>query len=142
MTTFENWCALNNVQPVPAAPADVARFISDCAPLGMEKIWPLVQEISRAHYVVGLADPTLGGWVSAAINEIAKIDPPRSWPDEHKKSFARLPYDLQVYLSDHEAKREKEIRRAQNRAATAQQELAAIQKPVRAENGITSHPVA
>ncbi|WP_409188781.1 hypothetical protein [Bradyrhizobium sp. RDM4] len=125
-STFERWCLLNNVKPVPATPMMVARFVAEVAPWGIEKIWPIVQQISRAHYTVGLADPTLGGPVATAINEIATIDPPRSWPKEHKARFAQLPYDLQVYVGDHERRREKEIRRAHNEAATAKQELAKV----------------
>jgi len=142
MTTFENWCALNDVPSLPARPADVARFVTVCEPLGMEKIWPMIEEISRAHYVRGLADPTLGGWVSVAVNEIAKIDPPRSWPKDKKARFATLPYDLQVYLSRHEAQRDKEVRRAQSEAAKVKQALSEIQKPARTPNGNQSHTAA
>jgi hypothetical protein len=135
VTTFDNWCALNDVQPLPAAPADIARFVTDCATLGIEKVWPMVQEISRAHYTVGLADPTLGGWVSTAINDIARIDPPRSWPKDHKARFLALPYDVQMYVAAHDMQREKEIRRAQNEAAESRQKQ-------RKTNGITSHNAA
>lgn len=127
MKTFENWCALHRVQPLPAAPADVAQFVTDCAELGMDELWPMLQEISREHYLVGLADPTLGGAVSTAIVPIAKIEAPRAWPREHKANFARLPYDLQLYLSGHGAQREKVVRRAQNEAAEAKQKLAVLQ---------------
>lgn len=113
---------LNNVQPVPATPAIVARFVADVAPWGMEKIWPIVQEISRAHYTIGLADPTLGGPVAAAINQIAQIDAPRSWPADQKRRFLTLPYDLQVYVSEREAQRDKEVRRAQNAATLRKDE--------------------
>ena len=142
MTTFESWCALNDVPSLPARPADVARFVRDCEPLGMEAIWPMIGEISRAHYVRGLADPTLGGWVSVAVNEIAKIDPPRSWPKDKKARFATLPYDLQVYLSGHEAQRDKEVRRAQSEAAMARKSLAEIRQPAKAPNGNQSHTAA
>lgn len=122
-TTFERWCMLNEAQPIPATPMVVARFVNAVAPWGMQKIWPMVQEISRAHYTIGLADPTLGGAVAAAINEIAKIDPPRSWPADEKRRFASLPYDLQIYLCEREKQRDKEVRRAQGEAAKAKQEL-------------------
>lgn len=125
-TTFERWCILNGTQPVPATPMMVARFVADVAPWGIEQIWPIVQEISRAHYTVGLADPTLGGPVAAAINEIAKIEPPRSWPKQQKARFALLPYDLQGYVAAHDQQREKEIRRAHSEAANAKQELAKV----------------
>ncbi|MFH1343611.1 MAG: hypothetical protein ABIL01_20760 [Pseudomonadota bacterium] len=124
---FAKWCALNGAAWCPAAPADVARFVADCASLGIERLWPAVQEISKAHSSLGLADPTLGGVAAAALNEIGGISPPRSWPDDRKKSFALLPYDLQVYVAAHEVLREKALRRAQNEAATARQKLAVLQ---------------
>jgi hypothetical protein len=123
---FGNWCELNGIAGCPAAPAAVAKFVADCASLGMERLWPAVQEISIAHASFGLADPTLGGAVAAAINDVAGIDPPRSWPSDRKQRFKSLPYDLQVYVAAHEARREKEIRRAQNEAAAARQKLAAL----------------
>lgn len=121
---FVKWCELNGVEPRPAAPSDVARFIVDCAPLGIERLWPAVQEISRLHVDAGLADPTLGGAVAAAISDLAKIDPPRSWPADHKRRFKSLPYDLQAYVAAHELQRENALRRAQNEAATARRSLA------------------
>lgn len=125
---FVKWCELNSLSPCPAAPVHVARFVSDCAPLGIERLWPAVQEISRLHVSVGLADPTLGGVAAAAISDLAKIDPPRSWPDDRKQRFKSLPYDLQVYVAAHESQREKALRRAQNEAASARQKLAASPK--------------
>jgi hypothetical protein len=104
----------------------------------MEEIWPMLQEISRAHYLIGLADPTQGGPVSAAVNEIAKIEPPRSWPKEHKLRFTSLPYDVKRYVAAHEAERDKVVRRAQNDAALARQG----KPPAKAHNGTTSHSAA
>ncbi|WP_369723657.1 hypothetical protein AB8Z38_06735 [Bradyrhizobium sp. LLZ17] len=114
------------MKPTPATPMMVARFVADIAPWGIDKIWPIVQQISRAHYTVGLADPTLGGPVAATINEIAKIEPPRSWPKEQKARFAQLPYDLQVYAANHDRQREREIHRAHSEAAKLRQELAKV----------------
>lgn len=125
---FVRWCELNGVTSCPAAPATVARFVADCAPLGIERLWPAVQDISKLHSSIGLADPTLGGAAAAAISDLAKIDPPRSWPDDRKQRFRSLPYDLQVYIAAHEARREKALRRAQNEAAAIRQRLAASQQ--------------
>ncbi|WKA30719.1 hypothetical protein [Bradyrhizobium roseum] len=125
---FVRWCELNGLSPCPAAPAHVVRFVADCAPLGIELLWPAIQDISRLHASVGLADPTLGGLVAEAIADLAGIDPPRSWPGDHKQRFKSLPYDLQVYVASHEAQREKALRRAQNEAANARRELAAYPK--------------
>ncbi|SHM40895.1 hypothetical protein [Bradyrhizobium lablabi] len=117
--TFDRWCALNEQQAFPVAPTVVARFVYEVSALGIEKIWPFIGEISRAHYLIGLADPTLGGAVSAAINSIAKIEPPRCWPAGMKIRFQTLPYDMQVYVAAHEIDRDKVIRRAQQEAADA-----------------------
>ena len=131
---FVRWCELNGVSPCPAAPAAVARFVIDCAALGIERLWSATQEISRMHASLGLADPTLGGPAAAAIADIAGIPPPRSWPDRHKERFRLLPYDLQVYLAAHETQREKVLRRAQNEAAIARRKLAAFEATPRKED--------
>ncbi len=127
---FTKWCELNGASACPAAPGDVARFVTDCAALGIERLWPAVQEISKMHVALGLADPTLGGFAAAAINAVANIAPPRSWPGEQKQRFRALPYDLQHYVAVHEAQRDKAIRRAQNEAANARQRLAALERKV------------
>jgi hypothetical protein len=121
---FAKWCELNGLSPCPAAPATVAAFVADCTSLGIERLWPAVQEISKLHASIGLADPTLGGVVGAAVDHIAGVDPPRSWPGDRKARFKSLPYDLQVYVAAHEERREKALRRAQNEAAVAKQKLA------------------
>ncbi|QPF93787.1 hypothetical protein [Bradyrhizobium commune] len=121
---FVRWCELNNLIACPAAPASVARFVTDCASLGMSRLWPAVQDISRMHASLGLADPTLGGTAATAISKIAAVAPPRSWPAEFKQLFGTLPYDIQMYLASHETQRERALRRAQNEAASARQKLA------------------
>jgi hypothetical protein len=130
---FVKWCELNGVSSCPAMPSTVARFIADCSALGIERLWPAVQQISKMHVSLGLADPTLGGAPAAAISDVARISPPRSWPDRHKERFRSLPYDLQAYVASHEAQRERALRRAQNEAASARQKLAALEAPMRNE---------
>jgi hypothetical protein len=107
----------------------VTKFVNDCASLGIDRLWPAVQDISRTHVSLGLADPTLGGPAAKTISDVAGIDPPRSWPGDRKQRFKSLPYDLQIYVADHETRREKAVRRAQNEAAIARQKLAAFQPP-------------
>jgi hypothetical protein len=94
---FAKWCELNELSACPAAPAAVARFVADCAALGIERLWPAVQEVSKMHATLGLADPTLGGLVADAIDAVARVSPPRGWPDDRKLRFKALPYDLSVY---------------------------------------------
>jgi hypothetical protein len=125
---FARWCELNEASFCPAPPATVARFVRDCSALGIERLWLAVQDISRTHASLGLADPTFGAPVATAISELAGVPPPRSWPDDEKARFKSLPYDWQVYLAAHEMRREKALRRAQNEAAAARQKLTASQK--------------
>jgi hypothetical protein len=130
---FARWCELNGVSACPAAPALVARFVADCASLGMDRLWPAVQDISRMHVALGLADPTLGGAAASAMSTIAAIPPPRSWPAPLRRRFAALPYDIQIHLASREAQRERALRRAQNDAASARQKLAALEAQTKDE---------
>ena len=124
---FVRWCELNNLSPCPATPSSVARFVSDCASLGGHLLWAAVQEISRMHASLGLADPTLGGPAADAMSVVAAIPPPRSWPQRFKDRFGELPYDIQAYLAAHETQRERALRRAQNEAASAGRKLAMLE---------------
>jgi hypothetical protein len=125
---FARWCELNATPFCPAAPAAVAGFVKDCSSLGIERLWSAVQDISKLHASLGLADPTLGGPAAAAIGDVAGVAPPRSWPGEYKQRFKSLPYDIQRFVAAHEAQREKALRRAQNEAAAARQKLAASEQ--------------
>jgi hypothetical protein len=126
---FARWCELSGASFCPAAPAMVARFVADCTALGIARLWPAVQDISRLHTSAGLADPTLGAAAATAISDLAQIDPPRSWPVEQKQRFKSLPYDIQVFVAAHEKQREKALRRAQNDAAAARRDIASRETP-------------
>jgi hypothetical protein len=119
---FQNWCTLNGVQPAPISPHLVARFVADIAPLGADKVWQAVQEVSRLHYTVGLADPTLGHPVATAMTEIAGIDAPRSWTNDQKARFKTLPLDVQRYILERDKQDNKALRKAQNDAAAAKRQ--------------------
>jgi hypothetical protein len=136
---FARWCELNGASFCPAAPVIVARFVKDCAALGIGRLWPAIQDISKLHASLGLADPTLGGAAAAAISEVAGIAPPRSWPDGCKLQFKSLPYDMQVFVIEHEAKRERSLRRAQNDAAVARRKLLEALAPSHPIEGMQSH---
>jgi hypothetical protein len=124
-SAFGKWCIVRGVKSLPAMPAHVAGFIADLAASGktMKQIWPLVQEIAASHTSCGAADPTAGGVVADAINAIALIDPPRSWPAAEKARFKALPYDLQCYVVSREAERERVIRNKMNEIAEAKKQL-------------------
>ena len=125
---FARWCEREREAFCPAPPATVARFVKEHAGLGIARLWPALQEVSTLHTSVGLADPTLAGSVCAAVNDIARLTPPRSWPAARKDDFTKLPYDLQAFIADHEARRDKALRRAQNDAAAAQKKLSKHQQ--------------
>lgn len=125
---FRDWCAISGQAPFPASPATVAKYVAEFSEAGIEKLTALVEEISRAHQEIGLADPTRSDVVTAALSDIAKIEPPRSWTGDNKALFPRLPYDLQKHVAEREAERERVIRRAMNEAADLRNELAALKK--------------
>ena len=139
---FVRWCELNGASPCPAAPETVARFITDCASLGIERLWPAMQQISKMHVLLGLADPTLGGGAAGAISEIAGVAPPRSWPEFYRERFRSLPYDVQAYVASRETQRERALRRAQNEAASLRKRIADLESPTRNEkaNGDKTNP--
>lgn len=119
---FDRWCALRGEQSIPASPTIIARFIADIAPMGISKVWPEILEVSRAHYVLTLPDPTLSYPVTDAINKISGIEPPRSWLVAERERFLTLPYDLQCTISRREADRDKQIRTMQNEFAKLKKE--------------------
>jgi hypothetical protein len=142
LDVFLHWCDLKGVRPIPISPAAIAGFVVESQVLGIDKIAATVSAISQAYASRGLADPTAGGPVAAALNRIAPIDPPRSWPKEEKQRFASLPHDLQKYVAYHEERREKEIRRAQNEAAVARNELKKLQPKEVKDDGIQQDTAA
>jgi hypothetical protein len=129
---FGKFCAANGLCALPALPGHLAEFAAwALKEVPLETVLAAVLNVGRAHVSVGLADPcTEQVWAA-----FPKVDPPRSWPKAHKASFARLPYDLQMYLSVHEAQRDKEVRRSHEEAAKARQELEAIQQPKATPHG-------
>jgi hypothetical protein len=126
---FARWCEMNGAAFCPATPASVAKFVLECGSLGLARLWPALQDISRTHVTLGLADPTLGGAVAAAVSDVAGFAAPRSWPDDFKRRFRSLSYDVQLFIVEHEARREKALRRAQNDVAALRRKLAAVQQP-------------
>ena len=122
MTMFERWCVLHGHKPFGASPAIVAQFVAGIAPMGIAAVWEAVQEVARMHSAHNLPDPTVNPCVAAAVNDIAKIDPPR-WSDSEKLRFKMLPYDVQLFISERERDRDKYVR-------TLQQELATLKRKI------------
>lgn len=141
LDVFLHWCDLKGVRPIPISPAAIAGFVVESQPLGIDKIAASLAAISQAYASRGLADPTAGGPVAAAINRIAPVTPPRSWKADAKEAFKTFSHDLQVYLADHETQRENTLRKAQNEAATARNELKKLQ-PKEVKDGIQQDAAA
>ncbi len=136
---FARWCELHGATFCPAAPEIVARFVRDCGSLGIGRVWPAIQDISKLHTSLGVADPTLGGVAATAVSDLGGIAPPRSWPERCKIRFRSLPYDLQLFVAEHEAKRERSLRRAQNEAAAARRRLSETLSSSQLIEGAQSH---
>jgi hypothetical protein len=121
--SFGQWAVARKLPVLPTLPAYVADFVRDSYPAAtVEALIAATDEVSRLHTGNGLADPVTCE-VTAVFQSVGPIAPPRSWPAEQKSRFLQLPYGLQIYFAEHETKREKEIRRTQNAAALARQEL-------------------
>jgi len=136
---FARWCELNGETFCPARPATVVQFVRGSAGLGIQQLWAALEDISKQHVSMGLADPTLSAPVARAVSEIAEIVPPRSWPADWKARFDALPHDLQSFIVRHESHREKALRRAQNEAAAARQRLTALQQTNNKDESSPSH---
>lgn len=131
---FGRWATVRKFPVLPTMPAYVAEFVRDTYPAAtIEILIGATEEVSRLHTGNGLADPVTCE-VTTVFQGIRAIAAPRSWPAEQKARFLQLPYGLQSFFAEHEAQREKQIRRAQNAAALARQQLNEAQ-PAKAPNG-------
>ncbi|MEH2508936.1 hypothetical protein V1291_000290 [Nitrobacteraceae bacterium AZCC 1564] len=118
ISAFAAWCEMMNVRSCPARPAVLAGFIVDLsASMPAADLVQAAADIADWHLLFGLANPAATPIVLAALDEIATVEPPRSWPKEQKHRFRALPHDLQVYIAKREKERDLALRRAQNTAA-------------------------
>jgi hypothetical protein len=122
MEMFQKWCSLRGESAIPASPTIIGRFIKDVSALGIDRVWPAVLEISRAHYIIALPDPTLSFPVTTAINELSGIKPPRSWPDPAKQRFLTLPFDIQSILLKRQDDYDREVKRLHREFARLKKE--------------------
>jgi len=123
---FAGWCEREREAFCPASPAAVARFVGEHAGLGVERLWQALLDISSTHVALGLTDPTAAPSVALAVDAVANLPPPQSWPDPWKRRFKALPHDLKVFIADHETRRERSLRRSQHALAHANKSLAAF----------------
>ncbi|MET4526529.1 hypothetical protein [Bradyrhizobium sp. JR18.2] len=124
---FVAWCKQRGTGSQPARPASIALFVLENGHIGIDGLARMVVEISRCHLRRGQADPTSGYPVSAALNHLAKIEAPLSWPKAMRPRFSELPYDLQQYLASCDKDQTRAIKRAQQEAADARKKLKQIE---------------
>ncbi|MCK1304702.1 MULTISPECIES: hypothetical protein [unclassified Bradyrhizobium] len=120
---FVAWCEQKGVASLPARPASIALYVLESRHLGIDHFARMVVEISRCHLRRGQADPTSGYPVSAALNHLAKIEAPLSWPKAMRPRFGELPYELQQYLASRDKDQTRVIKQAQQEAALARLKL-------------------
>lgn len=119
ISAFAAWCEMMNVRSCPARPAVLAGFIVELSrTIPAADLVKAATDIADWHLLFGLANPSATPIVLAALDKIATVDPPRSWPKEQKHRFRALPHDLQVYIAKREKERDRALRRAQNTAAS------------------------
>jgi hypothetical protein len=112
---WRRWCLLNGVEPLPAPIAAVQAFVNTIAPLGSKKVWEIVQDISRDHWLKDLADPTVHLTIQKP-DDSKKNKPPRAWPADRKARFLELPEDWQQFLAEHDMHRERTVKMAMEAA--------------------------
>jgi hypothetical protein len=105
----------------------VQTFILNQAKVGVapERIAAEAQAIELLHDQCGLANPMQTRAARFALEQVLKIEPPRSWPKEEKAMFAHLPVQIRHIITARENDRERALRRAQNSYADAKRRLQA-----------------
>jgi hypothetical protein len=113
------------VRHLPAAPTTCAIYILNQAKVGIasERIAAECQAIELLHDHYGLANPMQTRAARWALDQVLKIEPPRSWPKEEKAMFVHLPVQIRNIIAHREADRERSLRRAQNSYAELKMKL-------------------
>jgi hypothetical protein len=122
---FEKWCSDKSVRRLPAKPWVVAAFILDQTANGRDAqgCLALLAAIEAVHDVHSLSNPTATALVRSALESIIKSDPPRSWPEEDRASWATLPPDIRAIIARRENDRDRELRRKQNEISELKKRL-------------------
>ena len=125
---FSEWAVAKQVRKCPAKPATVAAFILEHNALGVppQQTIAILKAIEEQHDYHNLSNPTTTQVVRAAINQIIKVEPPRSWNKEEKAEWALLPPAVREAITRRESEREVALRRAQNKLADERKRLEAV----------------
>jgi hypothetical protein len=138
---FIRWCEQKGTTALPASISAVALFVLEHQKDGLETVLAHLADISGSHCDAGLADPTTSYPATAALNKIARVEPPRSWDADGRALFLGLPYAVQRFVLKRETERDVALRQAQNRLAEERKSANATKETI-SENPIQQNAVA
>ena len=123
---FGKWAASKSVRKCPAKPHVVAAFCIEQHEMGAtaQVILSLLAAIEALHDYHSLSNPVRVAVVRAVLEQIVKIEPPRSWPAEDKVLFAQLDPAIRRIIAEREIERDRGLRRLQNKAAAERRQTA------------------
>jgi hypothetical protein len=132
---FAKWCTSKHVRKCPAKPATVAAFLLEQHALGAsaQVVVAMLAAIEAIRQYHMLSNPCATAVVNAALDQIVKVEPPRSWNKDEKAEWAKLSPLVREAISRREKDRDRALRIAQNKAAKAATNGAAT-KPVHSNN--------
>jgi hypothetical protein len=122
---FARWCELKSCRKVPSKPQTVAAFILDHAALAADSqvLLSMVQAIDALHQYHGLNSPIHTAAVYAALEQVVRTEPPRSWPKAERAMFAMLPPDIRHIIALRQEQQDREIRKLHSKVARQLEEL-------------------
>jgi hypothetical protein len=125
LSRFISFCKQNGVRYLPSAPSSIAAFVKAEYTAGAtpEMILRTLDAIEVLHSQANAANPVACPAPRAALQEILKINPPRSWSRVEGLMFAGLPIDVQRVIERHAKLDSDAVRRAQNEAAELRKSL-------------------
>jgi hypothetical protein len=122
---FEKWCGEKGVRRLPAKPWVVAAFVLDQIANGrdVQSCLALLAAIERVHDSHNLSNPTATAVVRAALDQIIKIEPPRSWSKDEKAEWALLPPVIRETIARRENERDVALKRKFNELSDLKKRL-------------------
>ena len=116
---FLAWAKEKCVRACPARPSVVAAYVLHEHGLGTpaQQILAILEAVTAFHDHHGQPNPSATAVVRLALDDVIRIEPPRSWPKEDKVLFATLPPDIRDVIARREQERDASLRRKQNELA-------------------------
>jgi hypothetical protein len=138
LDTWGIWAASKSVRKCPAKPHVVAVFVTEQNRLGAgaQHILATIEAITALHDHHGLSNPCATAVVNAALDQILKVEPPRSWGREERAEWVKLPPRVREAITRRERDRDLAVRRAQNKAAATN---GAATKPIQSNGKGSEH---